>query len=93
MHWLGAVTSSHVAAAGAAVVVAAAVVAGEVVGASIGGGDVAGASLDNDAVLAGDVEELDDVSEHAASTPSNANAMAVARLTWRLRHRVTLEGW
>jgi hypothetical protein len=93
MHWLGAVTCSHEA-VGVVVVVVVAIVGAAVTASVVGGEDVVGASIEETVVvLAGEVDELDDVSEQAAARPSRARPIAAARLTWRLRHRAKTEPW
>ena len=87
MHWLGAVTFSQPAAGAAALVVeagavtAGAVDAGVVSAVVVGGGEVVLPSTEIGGALVG-VDD-DEVSEHAAITPSRATAIAAARFTWR----------
>ncbi len=93
-------TFAQVAAEAAVLVLVAAVVAGGSVVAAVvtgeavvAGGSVVAVVVTGGAVAvvaAGDVEVLDEASEHAASTPSTATAIAAERLTWRSRHRSTV---
>jgi hypothetical protein len=84
MHSLGAEIFSHPAIGAGSVVVAGLVVAGVVGTASVVAGSVGGAMTASVPGNVGGVDDdVDELSEHAATTPSKTTAIAATRFTYR----------